>query len=70
MSVNSKIDRMVHVMLTGVSANFVYTLFADLYKEKRQNLELIDIKILNMYLYIYAIFFFSKKYQYLDFFFF
>lgn len=60
MSVNSKIDRMVHVMLTGVSANFVYTLFADLYKEKRQNLELIDIKILNMYLYIYAIFFFKE----------
>ena len=52
---------MVHVMLTGISANCVYTLyFADLYKEKRQNLELIDIKILNMYLYIYAIFFFKE----------
>ena len=60
---------MVHVMLTDISVNCVYTLyFADLYKEKRQNLELIDIKILNMYLYIYAIFF-SKKYRYLVFFF-
>ena len=52
---------MVHVMLTDISVNCVYTLyFADLYKEKRQNLELIDIKILNMYLYIYAIFFFKE----------